>query len=76
MNTLVKSLVGAFVVSVCTASSMAQAPATPGVANPKEVGTPGTPANAGTGASGSLNSADVRAADRSTTKPQRGASAL
>ena len=71
MNTLVKSLVGAFVVSVCTASSMAQAPATPGVANPKE-----TPANAGTGASGSLNSADVRAADRSTTKPQRGASAL
>ncbi len=52
--------------ALCLATTLAsaQSPATPGAANPKEVGKPGTSANSGSGPSGSLNAADAKAADR------------
>jgi hypothetical protein len=64
----------ASLVALCVAMpiAFAQTPGTPGPANPKEVGKPGTSANSGEGKSGALNSSDAKGANM----PASGAAAL
>ncbi len=61
------------VIALCVAMPLAfaQSAGTPGPANPKEMGKPGTPANAGTGNSGALNSSDAKAASRPASGAMR-----
>lgn len=64
-KTPIKKTLTAFVLGSALAVGFAQTPGTPGPANPKEVGKPGTAANSDGGKSGALNSSDAKGANAS-----------
>lgn len=72
LTKLILRVLASFALCVAVPLSFAQTAGTPGPANPKESGKPGTPANSGTGNSGAINSSDKKGADA----PADGASSV